>query len=124
MMRIGVIADIHGDAVGLQLALDFLETQGVAQIVCAGDLIGKGPDSNGVIRRLQTRPTFAIMGNHDQDASDSASLDESAAEYLQDLPRTLTFAWDNRRILVARGVPWSDIVGSGHVVSDGLASRL
>jgi putative phosphoesterase len=109
-MRIGTIADIHGDIEGLQLALDFLESQRIDQIVCAGDLIGKGPDSNGVIRKLQTQPIFAIPGNHDQDTGEIASLDANAAEYLLDLPRTLALVWENKRILVAHGVPWSDMV--------------
>jgi predicted phosphodiesterase len=39
-MRLGVVADIHGNEHALEAALAFLSTQEVDAYLCAGDLVG------------------------------------------------------------------------------------
>ncbi len=53
-MKIGIISDIRSDAIALRKALDLLRAEGVDQIVCAGDLVNKGGDSEGVVRLIQS----------------------------------------------------------------------
>ena len=67
-MKLGLIADIHGDYAALQTALDRLDNyHHVDEILCAGDLVGRGPEQEKVverIRRAQAIPT--VKGNHDE----------------------------------------------------------
>src|SRR5690242_12798395 len=109
-MRLGVIADIHADVNALNLALAFLEAQQVDQIVCAGDMVEKGPDSEGVLKLLQIKGIPCVLGNHDREAIAKNSLSEEAEAYLNTLPPTLTYTIENKRIFVAHGAPWSDFV--------------
>ena len=52
-MKLGVISDIHGDPVGLELAWSHLTVMGAQQIVAAGDLAGYGPFPDRVVAFLQ-----------------------------------------------------------------------
>lgn len=67
-MRIGIIADIHGNAPALKAVLDELENKhDVEHIYCLGDMIGIGPDSNEVLDLLFSRKNLSmITGNHDE----------------------------------------------------------
>src|SRR5258708_9999046 len=108
MMKIGVIADIHGDAEALRLALDIFQSNDVAQIVCAGDIVDKGPDNPAALHLLQNAAIHCIAGNHDHDEQYIGSLDEDTAAYLRQLPETLRFTWENQRVLLAHASPWTD----------------
>ena len=52
-MKIGLIADIHGDLAGFRAALRLLEDKGVEHILCAGDIVDRGPDADTVVQLLQ-----------------------------------------------------------------------
>ena len=45
-MRIGVVADIHGNLAALDAALEALRAAGIDRLACAGDLVGYGPMPN------------------------------------------------------------------------------
>ena len=109
-MKVGIIADIHGDSEALRLALDILQSNGVAQIVCAGDIVDKGPDNTEAASLLQRTSIHCIAGNHDHDEQYIGSLEEDTASYLRGLPNTLRFTWENKRVLLAHASPWSDFV--------------
>lgn len=66
-MRIGVVSDPHGCFVGLRAVLDWLEKQGVDQIVCAGDVANFGPQPNECIALLAARNIPGVQGNGDRD---------------------------------------------------------
>jgi len=61
-----VIGDIHGCLEELQ---DLLSATGAApadQLICVGDLLGKGPDSGGVLRWAKGTPNLrCVLGNHE-----------------------------------------------------------
>ncbi|WNS44731.1 metallophosphoesterase family protein [Paenibacillus sp. MMS20-IR301] len=67
-MKIGVIADVHGNAPALQAVLnEFDMRQDIEHIYCLGDMIGIGPDSNEVLAILFARNDVSmITGNHDE----------------------------------------------------------
>ena len=48
-MKLGLLSDIHGDAVALELAWAHLVVLGADRIVCAGDLVGYGPHPDRVV---------------------------------------------------------------------------
>jgi len=64
-MRIGVISDPHGCLAGLQAALEWLGTENVDMIVCAGDVANFGPQPNECIALLDEREIPTVMGNSD-----------------------------------------------------------
>ena len=116
-MRIGLISDIHADADALKLALDQLAGHGVDQIICGGDIIGKGRQPDLAVEIIRARAIPTVVGNHDADAeayqhmrmppqiAKTSPLSDDALAYLKQLPGTLRFEWAGKRILLAHGTP-------------------
>ena len=67
-MKIGVIADIHGNFSALKAVLnEFDKRRDIEHIYCLGDMIGIGPDTNEVLSTLFERNDISmITGNHDE----------------------------------------------------------
>lgn len=68
MTTLAVLADIHGNSIALQAALDDLDTQGDADfLIVLGDLAVFGPDPVGVLALLKERePILQVCGNTDR----------------------------------------------------------
>ena len=49
-MRRALISDIHGNLEALEVVLDDIKAQGIAEIFCLGDIIGYGPEPARVHR--------------------------------------------------------------------------
>jgi putative phosphoesterase len=64
-MKLGVIADLHGDLAALEAVLDRLDRLGVDKIVCAGDLVGNGPRSEAVVELVRGCAIPCVRGNWD-----------------------------------------------------------
>lgn len=76
-MRTFFITDIHGDLEGLNLLLDKAEVvPDRDQLVFGGDMINRGKDSAGVVRRIKQlteqypHNVHAVMGNHEEMMAD------------------------------------------------------
>src|SRR3954447_17070940 len=65
-MKLGLISDIHGDPLALELAWSHLMVLGADRIVCAGDLVGYGPFPDRVVAFLAEHRIDAVRGNHDR----------------------------------------------------------
>lgn len=65
-MKIGLLSDIHGDAVALELAWAHLTVMRADRIVCAGDLVGYGPHPDRVVAFVAERGIDCVRGNHDR----------------------------------------------------------
>lgn len=65
-MRIGLIADIHGNHVALRRVLDELARESVDLILCAGDVAGLGPAPAACIRTLRDAGIATVRGNVDR----------------------------------------------------------
>jgi putative phosphoesterase len=65
-MKLGLISDIHGDLVALELAWAHLTVMGADRIVCAGDLVGYGPRPDEVVAFLADHGIDSVRGNHDR----------------------------------------------------------
>ncbi|KAJ1720222.1 hypothetical protein LPJ53_005126 [Coemansia erecta] len=64
--RMIFIGDIHGCSKEFKQLLDEVQyTPGEDQIVLVGDLVAKGPDSVGVVRKAREIGAWAVRGNHD-----------------------------------------------------------
>lgn len=110
-MKLGILADIHGNLQALEAVLAFLEPR-ADLIVCAGDLVAYGADPEGVIVRLRNAGVPSVTGNYDDAVAwdrASASRTPSSARNEPLKRAALTWAKDNvtqesRRYL--RGLPW------------------
>jgi len=106
-MRYGVISDVHGNLPALELVLSALQGIGVDAHVCAGDLVGYGPQPNECVQALRRLGAASVAGNHDLIATGALSddrceriarnslrwtrevLDDASRQYLAQLPRRL-----------------------------------
>lgn len=64
-MRTLFIGDVHGCAEELDALLARCAWQPGDRVVLVGDLVAKGPDSAGVVRRAREQGFLAVRGNHD-----------------------------------------------------------
>lgn len=64
-MRLGVIADVHGNLAALDAVLAAMDRHHVEGLVCAGDLVGYHPDADAVVARLDAAGAVLVAGNHD-----------------------------------------------------------
>lgn len=108
-MKIGVIADIHGDYAALQTALDRLDNyHHVDQILCAGDLVGRGPEQEKVVEVIRKRGIPTVKGNHDEWAYGMA---QENAEFLVDLPINWQKRYEGYTVFMCHGKPGNNIWG-------------
>ena len=63
-----IIGDIHANKEALEVVLfDITQRQGIPpkDIVCAGDIVGYGPDPNYCVERVRNLGIECVAGNHD-----------------------------------------------------------
>lgn len=65
-MRVGLISDMHGNAVGLDAVLAEFEREPVDQIVALGDVAQGGAQPAGVVDRLRVLGCRCVFGNSDE----------------------------------------------------------
>ena len=104
---IGLISDIHGNAAALDAVLTRLDSMGVRDICCLGDVAGYYSEVNECCAKLRARNIPTIMGNHDwyltsgspcersQSANDCLAhqhsvIEPAHREWLAGLPREMT----------------------------------
>ena len=61
-----IVGDLHGCREELEDLLEQAGWEDGDQLVSVGDLVAKGPDSLGVVRRFRELGGRAVRGNHDQ----------------------------------------------------------
>ena len=71
-MRVALLSDIHSNLEALDAVLAALPQ--VDRIIVLGDIVGYGPDPNGVIARLASVRARGVRGNHDQAMLDPTTL--------------------------------------------------
>lgn len=128
--RIALLSDVHGNRPALQAVLSDIAATRISRIFCLGDLVGYGPDPNGVIDLLRERQIPSLLGNYDEgvgwETGDCGCFypDEQAKEigkasyeftsaavtpdrkaYLRSLPRELHVELADKRIHLVHGSP-------------------
>lgn len=120
MKKIGLIADIHANLTALEAVLEDMGE--VDKIICAGDLVGFGPDPNEVIDLARSENFTAVLGDHDYAVISGKFdfLDELSAEvaewtrdelegknmnFLEKLPRRAEVDAGEHEIFVVHGTP-------------------
>jgi putative phosphoesterase len=74
-MRLAVVSDVHSNLEALDAVLADVDRWGADALVCAGDLVGYGPDPDACLERLQARGALCIAGNHDAMALGTLGFD-------------------------------------------------
>jgi len=64
-MRIGIIADIHGNYEALKAVFNRLDKMYVPRVYCLGDVVGYYSQVNECCNELRQREILCLMGNHD-----------------------------------------------------------
>lgn len=67
MPRLLVVSDVHSNQVALEAVLADAEKEGpYDQKLCAGDIVGYGPNPNEVVARIRNDFGHTVLGNHDR----------------------------------------------------------
>jgi len=65
MQRTIIVGDVHGCVDELRLLLRQCGYAKGDRVILAGDLVAKGPDSQGVVQFARENGVLAVLGNHD-----------------------------------------------------------
>jgi len=124
-MRIGVIADIHGNLVALEATLAALAHEPLDRLVCLGDVATLGPRPAATLARLRGLGCPGVMGNTDDwllaapradratpvselTAWAAAQLADAERAFIRTFPPTLTIPLDGAAtLLCCHGSPRS-----------------
>lgn len=60
-----LISDIHGNYIALQEVLSKIDSLGISEIYCLGDIVGYYSQVNECCNELRKRNIKCVMGNHD-----------------------------------------------------------
>lgn len=130
MTELAFFSDVHGNLAALRAVLADLASRGIDRAYCLGDLVGYGPDPNGVIDLIRAAGVVAILGNYDDgiafdrgdcgcyypddearrigDASytfTAATVTSERKAWLRDRPRELRMAAAALRLRLLHGSP-------------------
>jgi putative phosphoesterase len=73
-MKLGVIADMHGNAPALEAVLDALEREGVDAIACLGDIVGILGSPDTCVSLVRRHADYVVYGNHDSRVFDDRAF--------------------------------------------------
>ncbi len=108
-MDIGLISDIHGDFRALERAIHRLgKVHQVDDILCAGDLIGRGPAQDAVVTMIRERGIPTVRGNHDEWVYDTSTEN---ADFLKNLPLHWRGNYRGMRLFMTHGKPKNNLWG-------------
>ena len=144
MTRIAVLADIHGNIPALDAVIKDIHSQAPDEVLVGGDLVGRGPQGDAVIRRIAQEGWRCVRGNHEDymlgfrrrevpqawwSAEEwsaarwmAAELSEEAVAYIDALPFSITSAAQPDLVL-CHGTPRSHSEGLGAWSADALLSE-
>ena len=61
-----VISDLHSNIESLRLVIEDIESQGITDIICLGDVVGYGPQPLECVDLVMEKCRVVIKGNHDE----------------------------------------------------------
>lgn len=62
---IAILSDIHANLEALESVVEDLKDRDVDRVICLGDMVGYGPDPDGVIDLIREQGYECILGNHE-----------------------------------------------------------
>ena len=79
-MRVGLVSDLHGNAVALRTVAADVARAGVDEVVCLGDVVQGGPEPSRVLELLQELGWPVVLGNADAFLLDLETAREGGEE--------------------------------------------
>ena len=108
-MKVGILSDIHGDYGALETTLNKLKIEHqVSRILCAGDLVGRGPEQNRVVDCIRENKITTVRGNHDEWFY---GISDVNTDYLKNLPIDWKGKVGGRRVFMCHGKPGNNMWG-------------
>lgn len=91
-----VIGDVHGCLAALDRLLDELDPGDSDLLVFVGDLVRKGPDSQGVVQRVREMPNaVSVLGNNEakilRGDKSIPELTPEDHEFIESMPEAISF---------------------------------
>ncbi|MFN8440214.1 MAG: metallophosphoesterase family protein [Caldilineaceae bacterium] len=112
-MKIGLIADIHGNIHALDRVVQELQQRRVELLLCAGDLVCYGAFPNEVIARLKALAIPTVLGNYDSAVAwNMASASSTPSSLLTEPIKVAALEWTKEQITdehrqYLRSLPWT-----------------
>lgn len=100
-MRYGLLSDIHGNAYALRAAINRLNQAGVDAWLCAGDIVGYGPQPNECVETLAQLDVACVAGNHELLVLDRIAPEDSGRLARETTPWTRSVLRDDCRAHLA-----------------------
>lgn len=108
-MQIGIISDVHADYDTLEDVLARFERHHqVDHVLCAGDLVGRGPEPDRVVDLIRAHGIPVARGNHDEWV---CGIREDNLEYLQALPLDWRGELGGATVYMCHGKPGNNMWG-------------
>lgn len=107
-MRIGIVSDIHGNAAGLEAALDRLGS--FDELWCAGDAFDEARFSVAVVERLRALDAWYVQGNHEHNLLAGPAregVDPELLGWVAARPKRVERVIDGRRVVMVHATPWA-----------------
>lgn len=108
-MRIAVVSDVHANLPALDAVL--AHAGSVDAVWHLGDIVGYGPDPDGVVDRLRAIGAVGVCGNHDRAACGGIGLEQFNPD-----PRT-AMEW-TRRMISAATIEWLGVLPERRSLGD------
>lgn len=117
--KTALIADIHGNLPALMALEQDLKARGITDIICMGDMAGKGPSGGAAIEWCRKNCRIVLLGNHEDYMIRGVyhypqyleEIGESRLEYLKTLPLSCKLWISGYRIHLFHGRPLCKLVG-------------
>jgi len=109
--RAAIISDIHANLEALEAVFADIDSKGVSEVLCLGDVVGYGIDAEACIDLVQRRCSLCLCGNHDWAVVNSAIGFNPMARQAVELtrqrltPGRLSLAARRRRWEFVRSLP-------------------
>lgn len=135
-MSLAIISDIHGNLPALEAVIADIERAGVTDVIVNGDLVGRGPEGDAVVKRIVALGWPCVGGNHEEYLLDfahrrvpaawweleewaasrwmAAELSAGSLEFIDDLP----FCLERGPLHIVHGTMDTNREGLGSWTSD------
>jgi putative phosphoesterase len=127
-MLIGLLGDIHGNALALSAVLNAAHRSRIDTLCLTGDFVGYYYEPDDIFKMLSAWKIYAVRGNHEDMLLECIKNPIAAEQYrirygsglsaairllkppdfdfIKSLPRSLRLEFDGKSVLLAHGAPW------------------
>jgi len=129
-VKVGLLADVHGNSDALRAVLNKARRLGVTELLCCGDYVGYYYNPSEVLDLLDQWPWYGVRGNHESfleqwlyggndhriiirekygsGIKDAAEMADKKKDRLLNLGETLEMEIGGRSVLLCHGSPWDN----------------